>query len=80
MFSPFANFDDKSINKLILLGNPIEIRRKMQAKSALDFTFQGIIRSATIAVSFLVAEARQVRQTARKRDDEDTAEKQVAWD
>jgi len=62
-FRPLANFDDKSINHLILLINPIEIRRKMQAKSALDFTFQGIIRSATIAAGFLVPEARQVRQT-----------------
>jgi len=54
MFWPFANFDDESINPLILFGNPIEIRRKVQAKSALDFTFQGIIRSATIAAGFLV--------------------------
>jgi hypothetical protein len=65
MFPPFANFDVESINHLILLVNPIEIRRKVQAKSALDFTFQGIIRSATIAAGFLVPEAPQVRQTAR---------------
>jgi len=63
VFLPLANFDDKSINHLILFGNHIEIRRKVQAKSALDFTFQGIIRSATIAASFHVPEARQVRQT-----------------
>jgi hypothetical protein len=48
MFSPLADFEDESINPLILLVNDIEIRRKAQVKSALDFTFQDIIRSAII--------------------------------
>jgi hypothetical protein len=48
MFSSLENFDDESINHLILLVNPIEIGRKVQGKSACDFIFQGIIWSAII--------------------------------